>query len=389
MAASIFTVLYAPNTSTTETEGVPKDETPDPPLDTPSEQSPLNTTSLPPTHGSAAPSKPKRSTPQAARGSKGTRHLPRAKSSGRPRRRMVKLSVRVNGERGQSGSVVSLPADAPDLPEVCSRIQQSMHLDRQLRFARELFLPDGTKLHSVEQVFAAAEAQATVTVGSGEPFDHDSLPTSAAILHHVGGGRNAAVAVKRTLRATQKKKAQEQARRVRGQGMASIMSDRSRAIQEKRHFVEQLKSESETLAARHPEDLPALGVVVEQGHEQMVSELQRRQRLQEIRRKYTRGKTVDEELVQLEMQLFDQIDFLDRLEKAELADSQPTPAKGQPTPTKAVAPAHDRPKGSTYVRLAIRPASSGDAGQVRVELKPTLQKPVYGARVYSKPHRKP
>ena len=254
-----------------------------------------------------------------AKQAKGTAKAPalfsRPTHTSQVKEKTIKLSVRINGESGQPGNsaLIVLPEEIDTLQELYRLIQAKMKLDKKMRYARELFLPDGTKITSMDEIADAAAAYTTVTVGGGEPFDHDAVQPSAAVLHAVGGGRAAAASGKRQLGDKQKRTAQKQANKIRGTGHGmvpltpAVKDARTRKLEENRQVVATLKNDSLVLAARRVEDRVAKQNVVKAKHAEEVEKMRRRRRLQEIRNRQKRGEVISEEQVQMELDAYEQV----------------------------------------------------------------------------------
>jgi len=125
---------------------------------------------------------------------------------------------------------------------------------------QDLFLPDGTKLTTMEAVAAAAIALTTVTVGSGEAFDEFSIEPTMAVLNAQGGGRAAPLVAKRQLSDKDRKAAHLKAQHIRnaGHGMAPLtpaVKEARKQKQEHKHVVAlQTREEGQLLKAMREEE---------------------------------------------------------------------------------------------------------------------------------------
>uniref|UniRef100_A0A6T9LR71 Uncharacterized protein n=1 Tax=Haptolina ericina TaxID=156174 RepID=A0A6T9LR71_9EUKA len=171
---------------------------------------------------------------------------------------MIKLNCRVNGETG--ARTIAIPDSITTMDALLSRIQNAMKLSAKMKFAKDLFLPDGTKLTTMEAVAAAAIALTTVTVGSGEAFDEFSIEPTMAVLNAQGGGRAAPLVAKRQLSDKDRKAAHLKAQHIRnaGHGMAPLtpaVKEARKQKQEHKHVVAlQTREEGQLLKAMREEE---------------------------------------------------------------------------------------------------------------------------------------
>ena len=121
----------------------------------------------------------------------GGKYSTRAKAVGhsptrtsRLRSHILKLSCYLNGEadRGRA-TICRLPLECDTLGEVLPKIHKRLDLDKRIAYAAELFLPDGTKIKTYQELEDAAENDHAIIVGCGmmgsEPYAH-TIPTSSA-----------------------------------------------------------------------------------------------------------------------------------------------------------------------------------------------------------------
>ena len=210
----------------------------------------------------------------------------------------IKLNCYVNTEvnRGRA-TVISLPEDCDTLAEVMPKVQQCMQvricvpicvitrcaaaalpdtlnslplpqisssvgtvngpvplkqLDRRLMYAAELYLPDGQKINSFEDLEKAARLDTAIIVGCGEPFDPTSIPFDILQFYREGGGRSAAKKVKRMLQEKKREEAMDKADTVRASGHgltpvavitsrnANVEINRQQANIQRHEYMEQL-----------------------------------------------------------------------------------------------------------------------------------------------------
>ena len=131
----------------------------------------------------------------------------------------LKLSCYVNERVNCSrATVISLPEECDTIQEVMPKIQQMMQLDKEMKFAAELYNPDGSKINSWKELEDAARKDTAIIVGCGEPFDHNTMPWDILEFYKQGGGRKAARAVKHILQDKRKEEALEKADTVRASG---------------------------------------------------------------------------------------------------------------------------------------------------------------------------
>ena len=67
------------------------------------------------------------------------------------------INERVNFSRA---TVISLPEECDTIAEVMPKIQQMMQLDKELKYAAELYNPDGSKITSWKELETALERRA-------------------------------------------------------------------------------------------------------------------------------------------------------------------------------------------------------------------------------------
>lgn len=125
------------------------------------------------------------------------------------------INERVNFSRA---TVISLPEECDTIAEVMPKIQQMMQLDKELKYAAELYNPDGSKITSWKELETAARKDTAIVVGCGEPFDHNTMPWDILEFYKQGGGRKAAKIVKHMLQDKRKEEALEKADTVRASG---------------------------------------------------------------------------------------------------------------------------------------------------------------------------
>jgi hypothetical protein len=120
------------------------------------------------------------------------------------------------------------------------------------RYAAELYLPDGKKIASWEELETWARLDTAIIVGCGEPFDPTSIPFDILEFHLQGGGRKAAKKVKHILQDKKKEEALEKADTVRSSGHGltpiavitsrneNIEANRQAANMQRHEYMEQL-----------------------------------------------------------------------------------------------------------------------------------------------------
>ena len=151
----------------------------------------------------------------------------------------VRLACYLNTEVNRARStIIHLPEECDTMGEVLPKIQASMKLDKRMKYVAELFLPDGEKIHTFQQLTNAAYLNTAIIVGCGEPFDPSSVPYDILEFHMHGGGRGAALQVKKGLAERKLIEAHDKADTVRasGHGLDSIaaMSSRIEKIESNR-----------------------------------------------------------------------------------------------------------------------------------------------------------
>jgi len=135
---------------------------------------------------------------------------------------------------------------------VMPKVQQEMQLDRRLMYAAELYLPDGQKIETFEDLEKAARLDTAIIVGCGEPFDPTSIPFDILQFYKEGGGRSAAKKVKRILQEKKREEALDKADTVRASGHgltpvavitsrnANVETNRQQANIQRHEYMEQL-----------------------------------------------------------------------------------------------------------------------------------------------------
>jgi hypothetical protein len=171
----------------------------------------------------------------------------------RLRARGVRMAVYLNGEvdRG-TAAYVSLPEECDTLGEVMPLIQRTMKLHERMKFAHQLFLPDGTLIETYQQLIDAAALETAIIVACGEPFDKTAIPFDILEFHLQGGGRQAADKVKKMLQNKKLDDAYDRAERVRASGHGTDSravttsrelfqeENREQAMLQRQEYVEQL-----------------------------------------------------------------------------------------------------------------------------------------------------
>jgi len=165
----------------------------------------------------------------------------------------IKLNCYVNTEVNCGrATVISLPEDCDTLAEVMPKVQQCMQLDKRLMYAAELYLPDGQKINTFEDLEKAARLSTAIIVGCGEPFDPTSIPFDILQFFKEGGGRSAAKKVKHILQEKKKEEALDKADTVRASGHgltpvavitsrnANVETNREQANIQRHEYMEQL-----------------------------------------------------------------------------------------------------------------------------------------------------
>ena len=231
--------------------------------------------------------------PDAKEGKKKT-HYQRSTHTSQTLAQMIRLSCRVNGETW-GARVITVPDSITTMEALLDKINVSMKLSAKMKFARELLLPDGTKIETMEEVAAAALALTTVTVGGGEAFDEYSLEPTVAVLHAQGGGRTAPIVAKRQLSDKDRKAAQLKAQHIRntGHGMSpltpAVAAARQLTQNNKTQMAHRSRLEQQLLNSKRAADKEAKKVEMHRKHEEEVEKMTRRKRLQQIRNRQKRG----------------------------------------------------------------------------------------------------
>lgn len=177
---------------------------------------------------------------------------------------MCGTTRRVRSNRGRS-YIVQLPESCDSLGEVFPLIQRRMQLDSRMLYAAELFLPDGVKIATFQQLQEAASLDTAIIVACGEPFDPSTVPQSMLSLHLHGGGRSAAKTVKKELAQKKLRASQLKADQVRASGHglsstaaaaakhAAIESNREAAAVMRHDYMNQLiaRSSQQSELIRH------------------------------------------------------------------------------------------------------------------------------------------
>ena len=162
----------------------------------------------------------------------------------------VKLACYLNTEcdRGRA-TIIQLPEDCDTMGEVLPKIQARMQLDNRMLYASELFLPDGTKIHTYRQLIDVASKHTAIIVGCGEPFDPSTVPYDILEFHLHGGGRAAAMQVKKELHDKRLLDAHEKADGVRASGhgvypnSVAVVTARSQTVENNRQQAAHMRHE--------------------------------------------------------------------------------------------------------------------------------------------------
>ena len=123
----------------------------------------------------------------------------------------------IGGPQGH-GTIVQLPVECDTLDEVLPLIQLKLKLDARLLYAADLFLPDGNRVNTYQQLVDAAAIETPIIVGCGEPFDGSRVPMDLLAFHQHGGGRAAVHKVNNNLKSSRKEHRLDRAESVRQAG---------------------------------------------------------------------------------------------------------------------------------------------------------------------------
>lgn len=96
--------------------------------------------------------------------------------------------VVIGGPKGH-GTMVQLPVETDTLEEVYPLIQTKLKLDEKMLYCADLFLPDGARVNSFEQLIDVSKKEVPIIVGCGEPFDGSRVPQDLLRFYLEGGGR--------------------------------------------------------------------------------------------------------------------------------------------------------------------------------------------------------
>jgi len=150
----------------------------------------------------------------------------------------------LGGPQGH-GTIVRLPVGCDTLEEVLIKTQQQLSLDSRMLYASELWKVDGTPIQTYKQLAQAAEEDAPVVVGCGEPFDGTRVPQDLLEFSREGGGRQGQQRVHKTLRERRTAALKEKAERVRvsGHGVNSeaVTIARTINIEQNREHVNEMR----------------------------------------------------------------------------------------------------------------------------------------------------
>jgi len=163
---------------------------------------------------------------------------------------IVKLSCYLNGEADRSrATVVRLPEECDTLGEVIPKIHKRMGMDKRIAYAATLFLPDGKKINTYQELLDAAASDHAIIVGCGEQFDPTTVPYDLLEAYLHGGGRDGLKKVKAELSAKQKLAAQEKADTVRQSGhgvypnSAAVVTAREEVVEANKLIAAQMRHE--------------------------------------------------------------------------------------------------------------------------------------------------
>lgn len=206
-----------------------------------------------------------------------------ATRTSRLRTSIVKLSCYLNCEADRSrATVVRLPEECDTLGEVIPKIHKRMGMDKRIAYAAELFLPDGKKIKTYDELLDAAANDHAIIVGCGEKFDPTTIPYDLLEAYLHGGGRDGLKKVKQELNAKQKFAAQEKADTVRSSGhgiypnSAAVVTARAEVVDAHKTIAAEMRHEYMEQLMFRAEQQKALNAIVAQNTTMMKSEAQAR-----------------------------------------------------------------------------------------------------------------
>jgi len=204
-----------------------------------------------------------------------------ATRTSRLRTSIVKLSCYLNCEADRSrATVVRLPEECDTLGEVIPKIHKRMGMDKRIAYAAELFLPDGKKIKTYDELLDAAANDHAIIVGCGEKFDPTTIPYDLLEAYLHGGGRDGLKKVKQELNAKQKFAAQEKADTVRSSGhgiypnSAAVVTARAEVVDAHKTIAAEMRHEYMEQLMFRAEQQKALNAIVAQNTTMMKSEAQ-------------------------------------------------------------------------------------------------------------------
>ena len=189
----------------------------------------------------------------------------------RMRASIIKLSCYLNGEADKArATIVHLPEECDTLGEIIPMIHARMGMDKRIAYAAELFLPDGKRIKTYQQLLDAADKSHAVIVGCGERFDPTSVPYHLLEAYLNGGGKEGLRKVKEQLQHKQKVAAQQKADTVRSQGhgiypnSAAVVTARAEVVEAHKSVAAQMRHEYMEQLMFRAEQQKALQSIVQQ-----------------------------------------------------------------------------------------------------------------------------
>jgi len=132
---------------------------------------------------------------------------------------------------------------------VIPKIHKRMGMDKRIASAATLFLPDGKKINTYQELLDAAASDHAIIVGCGEQFDPTTVPYDLLEAYLHGGGRDGLKKVKQELNVKQKLAAQEKADTVRQSGhgiypnSAAVVTAREEVVEANKVIAAQMRHE--------------------------------------------------------------------------------------------------------------------------------------------------
>ena len=147
------------------------------------------------------------------------------------------------------------------LDEVMRLIQLKMRLDETMRYAADLWLPDGTRIETFEEMTSAAVASTPIIVGCGEPFDAARVPVDLRESFFEGGGRKGLQRVYMSLAESRQEENVARAENVRQDGHGvlpnslAVVTARMQSVEEAREKAAEIRYQyMESLVQRQAEN---------------------------------------------------------------------------------------------------------------------------------------